>query len=113
MNNNKINGNLVKNNNYSFGVEGKKKEKVILNNMKYNYNNYKIATNEINRYYYKDENDKESNIKEEGNENSDLSIQSISDSKVFEIANTYIDEHVDKSQVDGILTYKKKQSQYS
>ena len=113
MNNNKINGNLVKNNNYSFGVEGKKKEKVILNNMKYNYNNYKIATNEINRYYYKDENDKESNIKEEGNENSDLSIQSISDSKVLEIANTYIDEHVDKSQVDGILTYKKKQSQYS
>ena len=48
------------------------------------------------------------NIKKEDD---DISIQSLSDSKVLEIANTYIDERVDKSQIDGILTYKKLQNQ--
>ena len=48
------------------------------------------------------------NIKKEDD---DISIQSLSDSKVLEIANTYIDEPVDKSQIDGILTYKKLQNQ--
>ena len=106
-NNNKINSIFVKNHNYSYCVEGKNDDKTKFNNNKYNYTNFKIITNEINQYYSKNEKDKESNIKEEGNENSELSIQSISDSKVLEIANTYVDEHVDKSQVDGILTYKK------
>ena len=41
----------------------------------------------------------------------DLSIQSLSDSKVLEIANTYIDEQIDKSQINGILTHKKMQNQ--
>ena len=48
------------------------------------------------------------NIKKEDD---DISIQSLSDSKVLEIADTYIDERVDKSQIDGILTYKKLQNQ--
>jgi len=48
------------------------------------------------------------NIKKEDD---DISIQSLSDSKVLEIANTYIDERVDKSQIDGILIYKKLQNQ--
>ena len=48
------------------------------------------------------------NIKKEDD---DISIQSLSDSKVLEIANTYIDERIDKSQIDGILTYKKLQNQ--
>ena len=46
-------------------------------------------------------------------EKDDLSIQSLSDSKVFEIANTYIDDQVDKTKVSDILVYKKKQNQYS
>ena len=48
------------------------------------------------------------NIKKEDD---NVSIQSLSDSKVLEIANTYIDERVDKSQIDDILTYKKIQNQ--
>ena len=43
----------------------------------------------------------------------DISIQSLSDSKVLEIANTYIDEKIDKIQISGILTHKKKQNQNS
>ena len=42
-----------------------------------------------------------------------ISIQSMSDSKILEIANTYVDEQVDKIQVSGILSYKKKQNQFS
>ena len=44
-------------------------------------------------------------------DNDDVSIQSLSDSKVFEIANTYIDEKIDKNQINGILTHKKLQNQ--
>ena len=42
-----------------------------------------------------------------------MSIQSISDSKVLEIANTYIDDKVDKIEISGILTQKKLQNQNS
>ena len=42
-----------------------------------------------------------------------MSIQSISDSKVLEIANTYIDDRVDKNEISGILTQKKLQNQNS
>ena len=51
----------------------------------------------------------ESNKKDEGN----ISIQSLSDSKVLEIANTFIDERIDKIQISDILTHKKKQNQNS
>ena len=52
------------------------------------------------------------NLKESNKKNDDdLSIQSLSDSKVLEIANTYIDEQIDKSQINGILTHKKMQNQ--
>ena len=51
----------------------------------------------------------ESNKKDEGN----ISIQSLSDSKVLEIANTYLDERIDKFQISDILIHKKKQNQNS
>ena len=56
----------------------------------------------------KKKNNELNNIKKEED---DVSIQSLSDSKVLEIANTYMDERVDKSQIDEILTYKKLQYQ--
>ena len=43
----------------------------------------------------------------------DISFQSLSDSKVLEIANTYIDEYVNKNEVSEILTHKKLQNQNS
>ena len=75
-------------------------------------NNFKISNQEINEYYLEIKEIKEKN---ENNldEKGDLSIQSLSDSKVLEIANTYVDEQVDKTQVSDILTYKKKQNQFS
>ena len=42
-----------------------------------------------------------------------MSIQSLSDSKVLEIANTYIEDKVDKIEISGILTQKKLQNQNS
>ena len=77
-------------------------------------NIYKISNNEINEFYSKEKNNKGNNYKKiDFEDRSDLSFQSLSDSKVLEIANTYIEDQVDKSQVSGILTYKKKQNQYS
>jgi hypothetical protein len=81
------------------------------NNLK-NKNNYIISSHEINEYY----SNFGRNIGNNANgididDKNNLSIQSLSDSKVLEIANTYIDERVDKSQIDGILTYKKLQNQ--
>ena len=107
-----VKGRYVKNQNFSFGVNGKRKDNNKINNNN-NFNNYKISTNEINQYYSKNGKEEENSLKEDIEEKSDLSIQSLSDSKVFEIANTYVDEHIDKNQVDGILTHKKKQNQYS
>ena len=52
-------------------------------------------------------------IESSRNNENDLSFQSLSDSKVLEIANTYIDEPVDKTQISGILTHKKNQNQNS
>ena len=43
----------------------------------------------------------------------DISFQSLSDSKVLEIANTYIDEYVNKNEISEILTHKKLQNQNS
>ena len=50
-------------------------------------------------------------LNEKENENDNVSIQSLSDSKVLEIANTYIKEQVDKNKISEILTCKKLQSQ--
>ena len=113
----KDNNDIIKNNNIyneqinSFEcIKYKKKKKDNLNNK----NLYEIATNEVNEYYNKEEKYIMDNSKEdEHEEKSDLSFQSLSDSKVLEIANTYIDDHVDRSQVSGILTYKKKKNNNS
>ena len=74
-------------------------------------NEYKISNQETNEYHsnYKNKKIKEKDL----NENSDISIESLSDSKILEIANTYVDEQIDKIQVSGILSYKKKQNQFS
>jgi hypothetical protein len=50
-------------------------------------------------------------LNEKENENDNVSIQSLSDSKVLEIANTYIKEQVDKNKISEILSCKKLQSQ--
>ena len=98
--NNKINKQINKID--SFGFNGQKIEK----------NNYKISNQQFNEYYFKKGNIYDNDTKIDNfDEKNDLSIQSLSDSKVFEIANTYVDDHVDKTQVSGILTYKRKQNQ--
>ena len=76
-------------------------------------NNYIIPSHEINEYYSKLKKDNGNNLDDFDYDESDLSIQSLSDSKVFEIANTYVDELVDKNQVCDILTHKRKKNQYS
>ena len=76
-----------------------KNENVIENKISYKINNHN--NNELNY-------NTQSKLSNE--EDKDLSFQSLSDSKVLEIANIYVDEHVDKSHVNGILTYKKRQS---
>ena len=83
------------------------------NNLK-NKNNYIISSHEINEYY----SNFGRNIGNNANgididDKNNLSIQSLSDSKVLEIANTYVDEQVDKNKVCNILTYKKKKNQNS
>jgi hypothetical protein len=97
-NNNKINFNKTQINNDETTLtsdynELKANKEIIYKNISFE---IKKKKNELN------------NIKKEDD---DISIQSLSDSKVLEIANTYIDERVDKSQIDGILTYKKLQNQ--
>ena len=79
--------------------KGNKNENIIENKI-----NYKISN------YYNKELDNNDQNEENDEEDKDLSFHSLSDSKVLEIANIYVDEHVDKSHVNGILTYKKKQS---
>ena len=105
--NNKINEQINKID--SFGFNGKKIEK---NNLVKKKNDYKISNQQFNEYLCKKGKISGNDITiDDFDEKNDLSIQSLSDSKVFEIANTYVDEHVDKTQVSGILTYKRKQSQ--
>ena len=96
------------NNINSFKLEAQKKENKNKNIIR---NEYKISNKETNEYHsnYKNKKIKEKDL----NENSDISIESLSDSKILEIANTYVDEQVDKIQVSGILSYKKKQNQFS
>jgi hypothetical protein len=53
------------------------------------------------------------NQNEYDKKDNDISFQSLSDSKVLEIANTYIDEYVNKNEVSEILTHKKLQNQNS
>ena len=91
----------------SFKFDGEKNENKI--EIK---NNFKITNQDINEYYSEIKEIKE---KKENNldEKEDLSMQSLSDSKVLEIANTYVDEQVDKTQVSDILTYKRKQNQFA
>jgi len=113
-NNNLINNKNRKNDNEriskinSFNIEQNK------NNLKNKKNNnYIIPSHEINEYYSKLKKDNGNNLDDFDYDESDLSIQSLSDSKVFEIANTYVDELVDKNQVCDILTHKRKKNQYS
>ena len=97
----------------SFAYNGQKIGNINLNNYK-NSNNYIISPNEYNEYNANNGKYIRNNNKEDKyNEENDISIQSLSDSKVLEIANTYVNEHVDKSQVDEILTYKRKKNPFS
>ena len=50
-------------------------------------------------------------LEEKENESDNVSIQSLRDSKIFEIAKSYIDDGVDKNKINEILTYKKLQNQ--
>ena len=50
-------------------------------------------------------------LEEKENESDNISVQSLRDSKIFEIAKSYIDDGVDKNKINEILTYKKLQSQ--
>ena len=97
----------------SFAYNGQKIENINLNSNK-NSNNYIISPNEFNEYHANNGKAiKNKNKEDKYNEDNDISIQSLSDSKVLEIANTYVNEHVDKTQVDEILTYKRKKNPYS
>ena len=98
-------GKIKKIDSFKFDVEKNENKNEIISNIK-------ISNQEINEYY---SNIKEIKEKKENNldEKLDLSIQSLSDSKVLEIANTYVNEKVDKAQVSDILTYNRKQNQFS
>ena len=97
----------------SFAYNGQKIETINLNSNK-NSNNYIISPNEFNEYHANNGKAiRNKNKEDKYNEDNDISIQSLSDSKVLEIANTYVNEHVDKTQVDEILTYKRKKNPYS
>ena len=97
----------------SFAYNGQKIENINLNSNK-NSNNYIISPNEFNEYHANNGKAiRNKNKEDKYNEDNDISIQSLSDSKVLEIANTYVNEHVDKTQVDEILTYKRKKNPYS
>ena len=75
-------------------------DKEMYKNVSFEIKNKKIDKEFNNNYSYK-------------RDEEDISIQSLSDSKVFEIANTYIDDEVDKKQISGILTHKKIQNSNS
>ena len=93
--------NNINNNNFNQiePFKENKNENIIENKIR-----YKISSHYNKEWDYNDQN----KVNEE--EDRDLSFQSLSDSKVLEIANIYVDEHVDKGHINGILTYKKKQS---
>ena len=99
--NNNAKNNINNNNNFNQiePFKENKNENIIENKIR-----YKISSHYNKEWDYNDQN----KVNEE--EDRDLSFQSLSDSKVLEIANIYVDEHVDKGHINGILTYKKKQS---
>ena len=99
--NNNAKNNINNNNNFNQiePFKENKNENIIENKIR-----YKISSNYNKEWDYNDQN----KVNEE--EDRDISFQSLSDSKVLEIANIYVDEHVDKGHINGILTYKKKQS---
>ena len=82
-------------------------DKEIYRNISFEIKREKLKKN--NEKITNDFNTKESFKKEED----DVSIQSLSDSKVLEIANSYIDDKVDKIQINDILNHKKMQNQNS
>jgi hypothetical protein len=100
-NNNAKNNTFNNNNNFNQiePFKENKNENIIENKIR-----YKISSHYNKEWDYNDQN----KVNEE--EDRDLSFQSLSDSKVLEIANIYVDEHVDKGHINGILTYKKKQN---
>ena len=103
---NKINKNKNNNNNnirYSSDFN-----KTQINNKKI----YRNISFEIKRKT-KTNNNAVFNQNEYDKKDDDISFQSLSDSKVLEIANTYIDEYVNKNEVSEILTHKKLQNQNS
>ena len=99
--NNNAKNNINNNNNFNQiePFKENKNENIIENKIR-----YKISSHYNKEWDYNDQN----KVNEE--EDRDLSFQSLSDSKVLEIANIYVDEHVDKGHINGILTYKKKQN---
>ena len=99
--NNNAKNNINNNNNFNQiePFKENKNENIIENKIR-----YKINSHYNKEWDYNDQN----KLNEE--EDRDLSFQSLSDSKVLEIANIYVDEHVDKGHINGILTYKKKQN---
>ena len=97
----------------SFKIDSKKKNNDNLKNKNKNNCNYIISSHEVNEDYSKIGKDNGNDINDDFDEQSDLSIQSLSDSKVLEIANTYVDDQIDKNKVSDILTYKRKKNQNS
>lgn len=69
-------------------------------------NKLEIASNEVNEYFIDD--DKNNSNNENMNENNDVSFQSLSDSKAFELAGYYVGDYVDKKQIVDILKIKQK-----
>lgn len=79
--------------------------KEIYKNISFEIKNKKLANN---NEVIKDKNSIKINFNESSKKDEDnFTIQSLSDSKVFEIANSYIDDKIDKTQVNDILTQKK------
>ena len=87
-------------------------DKEIYRNDSFDIKNNRIKINNINEEQRKSNHNDINDINEIDND-LNVSIQSLSDSKVLEIANTYIDDQVDKAQITDILNHKKMQNHNS
>ena len=113
--NNNIKDDEINLNNYNY-IKNEKKIRINDNNKKnINIRKNEINKNIINKYYYNLNNNNYNNNKEiiidniEENNSDKLSVQSMSDSKIYEMTNNYmnLDEFIDKNQINNILSTKK------
>ena len=122
-NNNKFNLiNNIKNkyqNHNNFSLKGKnlyeaKNKRKIVNYKILDDKNRKIRSKQIDEIEnFEDEEYHENKQCNNIDDKDDLSVQSLSDSKVLEMANTFIDDQVDKNKISDILENKRKQNIYS